>query len=148
VSKGSNGTKTPVFLFCTNIQYGRRGRGSGRQGAKYRSTNQQLRMPREWARSSSAFNFRVAAFKFRVEKAVRFHHRSPVTSHRSPQFYVQPSSGFCWIPPCSAASFEVNSELKQNISLRYLVLPGTSRDQKSRRNFTSSVLVQANFHRS
>ena len=31
-------------------------------------------------------------------------HRSPPRS-QNPQFYVQPSSGFCWIPPCSAESF-------------------------------------------
>jgi hypothetical protein len=57
--------------------------------------------------SSSAFNFRVAAFNFRVEKAVK--------SHRSPrsqiaQFYVQPSSGFCWISSVVRRLFEVNSE--------------------------------------
>jgi hypothetical protein len=34
----------------------------------------------------------------------------PPRSHQNAQFYVQRSSGFCWIPPCSAASFEVNSE--------------------------------------
>ena len=33
----------------------------------------------------------------------------PPCSHQSPQFYVQPSSNFA-DPPCSAASFEVNSE--------------------------------------
>jgi len=35
----------------------------------------------------------------------------PPPVSQNPQFYVQPSSGFCWIPPCSSASFEVNSEL-------------------------------------
>jgi hypothetical protein len=36
--------------------------------------------------------------------------RPVTTSHQNPQFYVQPSSVFCWTPPCSAASFELNSE--------------------------------------
>jgi hypothetical protein len=31
-------------------------------------------------------------------------------SHQKPQFYVQPSSGFCWIPPVMRRLFEVNSE--------------------------------------
>jgi hypothetical protein len=32
------------------------------------------------------------------------------TRNTNPEFYVQRSSGFCWTPPCSVASFEVNSE--------------------------------------
>ena len=36
-------------------------------------------------------------------------HRS-LTGHRSAQFYVQPSSGFFWIPPVVRRLFEVNSE--------------------------------------
>ena len=53
---------------------------------------------REWARFSSAFN----------KQYKKTHHQS--RSHRSPQFYVQPSSGFCWIPPVVRRLFEVNSE--------------------------------------
>jgi hypothetical protein len=87
---------------------GRRGRGSGRQGAKYRSTNQQLRMPRKWARSSSAFNFPIAAFNFRGFYKGK---KTPgTTTTQIAQFYVQPSSGFCWIPPVVRRLFEVNSE--------------------------------------
>jgi hypothetical protein len=44
------------------------------------------------------------------EDWARISSKIPPRSQRSPQYYVQPSSGFCWIPPCSAASFEVNSE--------------------------------------
>jgi hypothetical protein len=37
--------------------------------------------------------------------------RGPVTtSHQNTQVYVQRSCGFCRIPPCSVAPFEVNSE--------------------------------------
>jgi hypothetical protein len=36
-------------------------------------------------------------------------HRS-LTGHRSAQFYVQPSSGFFWIPPVVRRLFEVHSE--------------------------------------
>jgi hypothetical protein len=33
------------------------------------------------------------------EDLVRISSKITPRSHRSPQFYVQPSSGFCWIPP-------------------------------------------------
>jgi hypothetical protein len=82
--------------------------GGGRQGAKYRSTNQQLRMPREWARSSSAFNFRVAAFDVRGFKSSK--KKPQVTSHRSPYFYVQPTAVSAGPPPVVRHLFEVNSE--------------------------------------
>jgi hypothetical protein len=83
---------------------GRRERGSGRQGAKYRSANQHPRIfhsTRETAPSSSAYNFRVD--KGFGEMGVRCQH------HQIPKFDVQPSSNFS-DPHCSAASLEVNSE--------------------------------------
>ena len=86
---------------------GRRGRSSGRQGAKYRSTNQQPRMPREWS-APHRLLISVSAFKFRVEKGVRCHAGRQSVSQIA-QFYFQPSSNFD-DPPCSAASFKVNSE--------------------------------------
>jgi hypothetical protein len=52
--------------------------------------------------SVSAFNFRVD-FRIGRKKGVRCHH------HQIAKFDVQPCSNFAE-PPCSAASFEVNSE--------------------------------------
>jgi hypothetical protein len=60
----------------------------------------------------SAFNFRVG-FNYRAEEdlarnGVRLHHQ-PLVSHQIAQFDVHSSSDFAY-PPCSAASFDVNSE--------------------------------------
>jgi hypothetical protein len=52
---------------------------------------------------SSAFNFRVAAF-------IRGKKNTTTTTTQIAQFYVQPSSGFCWIPPVVRRLFEVNLE--------------------------------------
>jgi hypothetical protein len=70
-----------------------RGRGSERQCAKNRSTKQHPRVARETARSSSALNFRVDTGL--GEMGVRCHKSA---TRQNPQFYVQRSSGFCWIP--------------------------------------------------
>ena len=89
--------------------YGRRGRGSGRQGAKYRSTKQQLQRPANGPASRRLF-ISVSAFNFRVEKAVKKDAVSQSVSHRSAQFYVQPTAVSAGSPPVVRRLFEVNSE--------------------------------------
>jgi hypothetical protein len=78
----------------------------GRQQTRFFWCRFKIRSRFETARSSSAFNFRVD--KRLGEMGVRCHHHIPVTT-RSHNFTFSVAA-VSPTPPCSAASFEVNSE--------------------------------------